>query len=107
VLELMVRGGADQNPEADGKPRPVAVHLYQLAATQAFTKADVFALVEHERATLGADDLASSDLVLAPSEQQQLKQELKPGTRFLGVIVWFRDIDHAQWRAVPQWRHTG
>ena len=33
VLELTVSGSADQNPGADGTPRPVAVHLYQLAAT--------------------------------------------------------------------------
>jgi type VI secretion system protein VasD len=99
VLELSVTGSADQNPSAAGTPTPVAVHLYQLAATQKFAKADVFALVEHEQATLGADDLGSSDFVLKPSEKQDQKQELKAGTKALGVVVLFYDIDNAQWRA--------
>ncbi len=34
-----------------------------------------------------------------PSEKQSIKRELKKGTQFLGVVVLFRDIDHAKWRA--------
>jgi type VI secretion system protein VasD len=94
-----VTGTADQNPSANGAPQPVAIHLYQLAATQKFTKADVFALTEHEQATLGSDDLGSSDFVLRPSEKQDIKQDLKPGTQALGVVVLFYNIDNAQWRA--------
>ena len=99
VLDLTVTGSADQNPATDGTPRPVAIHLYQLAATQKFTNADVFALVEKEKATLGADDLGSDTFVLKPSEKQAVKQPLKAGTQAIGVVVWFQDIDHAQWRA--------
>jgi type VI secretion system protein VasD len=99
VLDLLVTASADINPNTDGAPRPVAVHLYQLAATQKFTNADVFALVEHEQATLGPDDLGSNEFVLKPSEKQEIKQPLKSGTMALGVVVWFHDIDNAQWRA--------
>ncbi len=99
LLDLTVTGSADQNPGADGKPQPVAVHLYQLAGTQKFATADVFALVEREKATLGQDDLDSSTIVLKPSEKQQVKQEMKAGTQALGVVAFFYDIDHAQWRA--------
>ena len=99
VLELTVSGSADQNLGADGTPRPVAVHLYQLAATDKFTNADGFAWVEHEQSTLGADELSSSEFVLKPSEKQEIKQDLKPGTKALGVAVWFYDINNAQWRA--------
>jgi type VI secretion system protein VasD len=99
VLDLTVTGSADQNPGADGKPQPVAVHLYQLAATPKFAAADVFALVEREKATLGQDALDSSTIVLKPSEKQAVKQEMKAGTQALGVVVFFYDIDHAQWRA--------
>jgi type VI secretion system protein VasD len=99
VLELTVSGSADQNPGEDGTPRPVAVHLYQLAATDKFTNADGFAWVEHEQSTLGADELSSSEFVLKPSEKQEMKQDVKSGTKALGVAVWFRDIDNAKWRA--------
>lgn len=99
VLELAVQGSADQNPSPSGTAEPVAVHLYQLASTAKFERADVFALVEREAATLGQDVLASEEFVLSPSEKQTIKRELKKGTQSLGVLVLFRDIDHAKWRA--------
>jgi type VI secretion system protein VasD len=99
VLELRIVGSADQNPSAAGTPSPVAVHLFQLASTSQFDRADVFALIEREKATLGADDLASDEIVLSPSENKDFKQALKTGTQALGVIVLFRDIDNARWRA--------
>ena len=37
--------------------------------------------------------------MLKPSEKQEMKQDLKPGTKALGVVVWFYDIDNAKWRA--------
>jgi type VI secretion system protein VasD len=99
VLDLTVTGSADQNPATNGTPRPVAVHLYQLATTQKFSNSDVFALVENEKATLGPDDLGSDTFVLKPSETQEVKRPLKAGAQAIGVVVWFQDIDHAQWRA--------
>jgi type VI secretion system protein VasD len=98
VLDLTVKAGKDQNPEANGQPAPVSVHLYQLAATGAFEGAEVFALSEHEAATLGADLLQSEAFVFSPGETRTLKRNLKPGVQFLGVAVFFRDIDRAKWR---------
>jgi type VI secretion system protein VasD len=99
TLELKATGSADQNPGADKTPGPVSIHVYDLAGTEKFGKADVFALTDHEQAVLGADDLGSTDFVLRPSETQTLKQDLKPGTQFIGVLALFYDIDNAQWRA--------
>ncbi len=98
VLDLTIKAGRDQNPEANGQPAPVSVHLYQLTATGAFEGADVFALSEHEAATLGADLLQSEAFNFAPGETRELKRVLKPGVQFLGVAVFFRDIDRAKWR---------
>jgi type VI secretion system protein VasD len=99
ILTLTVNAGKTQNPEASGQPAPVSVHLYQLTATGAFEGADVFALSEHEAATLGADLLQSEAFNFAPGETRVLKRTLKPGAQFLGVAVFFRDIDRAKWRA--------
>jgi type VI secretion system protein VasD len=98
ILNLTVNAGKTQNPEADGQPAPVSVHLYQLTATGAFEGADVFALSEHEAATLGADLLQSEAFNFAPGETRSFKRTLKPGAQFLGVAVFFRDIDRAKWR---------
>jgi type VI secretion system protein VasD len=98
VLKLTVNAGKTQNPEQNGQPAPVSIHLYQLTATGAFEGADVFALSEHEAATLGADLLQSEAFNFAPGETRHFERALKPGAQFLGVAVFFRDIDRAKWR---------
>jgi len=99
VLELTIAAGADQNPDQSGHPAPVAVRLYQLAATGRFERADVFALTEREAQTLAEQSLGSEELILRPGETRTVTRELKPGVQFLGVAVLFRDIDRATWRA--------
>ena len=99
VLTITMIGSADQNPDTSGKATPVAVHVYQLAATAKFERSDVFALTEHEQQTLGQDDVGSQEFVLSPKENQTRTFELKPGVQAIGVLVLYRDIDNAQWRA--------
>lgn len=97
-LDLSIVAGADQNPDASGHPASVKIFLYQLASGAKFDRADVFALTERDKATLGEDLLASEAVVVAPGETKAIKKQLKTGTQVLGVIVFFRDIDHATWR---------
>ena len=99
VVTLTMIGSADQNPDSAGKAAPVAVHIYQLTQTAKFERSDVFALTEHEQQTLGQDDAASQEIVLSPGETQTKQFELKPGVQAIGVVVLYRDIDNAQWRA--------
>lgn len=99
VLTLTVHGGADQNPDPMGRPAPVAMRLYQLGATGKFNQADPFALIEHEKETLGTDVLGSEEFVIKPSATQTITRTLQKGTQFVGIAVLFRDIDRAQWRA--------
>jgi type VI secretion system protein VasD len=99
VLTLVMTGSADQNPDLSGKPAPVAVRIYQLTATAKFERGDVFALTEHEQQTLGQDDAGSQEFVLSPGETRTKTFELKPGVQAVGVVVLYRDVDHAQWRA--------
>jgi type VI secretion system protein VasD len=98
-LSLTVHAGADQNPDPNGHATPVAVRLYQLTATGSFDRADVFALVTHEQETLGSDLLGSEELVVSPGTTRTITRTLASGTRFVGIAVLFRDIDHADWRA--------
>ena len=99
VLDIALAAGADQNPDAGGRPAPVAVRIYFLAATAKFERADVFALTEREAATLGADSMGSEEFVLRPGESRALNRMPKPGVQFLGAVALFRDIDRARWRA--------
>jgi type VI secretion system protein VasD len=100
VLELTVIGGADQNLDTTGKPVAVALHLYDLTATAKFERADIFALIEREKATLGADSPASEEFVIAPGETRKIIHPLKPDVQFVGLTALFRDIDNATWRVM-------
>jgi type VI secretion system protein VasD len=99
VVTLTMIGSAEQNPDATGKAAPVAVRIYQLTQTAKFERSDVFALTEHEQQTLGQDSAASQEFVLSPGETQTKTFELKPGVQAIGIVVLYRDIDQAQWRA--------
>lgn len=100
VLELRIIGGADQNPDPSGKPVSVAVRLFQLTNSAKFERADVFALIEREKQTLGADSPASEEFVIAPGETRLITHPLKPDVAFVGIAAFFRDIDRASWRAI-------
>jgi type VI secretion system protein VasD len=97
---LTIIAGNDQNPDLSGHPAPVAIRVYELAASAKFERADVFALTEREQQTLGEDDLGSEEFVLRPGETRTVTRELKKGVQLIGVVVLFRDIDRARWRAV-------
>ena len=108
VLTLTMVGSADQNPDPGGKAAPVAVKVYQLTATAKFSSSDWTALTEQEPQTLGLEEAApSQQFVVAPGETQTQTIELKMGVPNIGVVVLFRDIDHAQWRAMAPAADSG
>jgi type VI secretion system protein VasD len=98
VLMLTIAAGSDQNPDPAGQPAPVAIRIYELASPGAFEQTDVFALIDRQTDTLGADYLGSQEVIVAPGQQQTLIRDLKSNTRFIGAIALFRAIDQATWR---------
>lgn len=107
VVEVHIKAGKDQNPDAGGTPVAVAVRLYSLNAPGKFSAADVFALTERERATLGEEGAGSEEIVVRPGDDRTVTLSPKSGVRFLGVAVLFRDIDRATWRAVAPVKASG
>lgn len=107
VVDIAITIGLAVNPGIDGRPLPVAVRLYLLTAAGKFEGADVFALLEREQATLGAELIAREELTFTPGATRQLTREADSRTRFLGAIVLFRDIDRARWKAIQPVASTG
>ena len=101
VVTLEIEGGADQNPDATGRPSPVALQVNFLNGTARFERADVFALTERERDTLGPDSAGSEQFVIAPGERRTITREPRAGVQAVGLVALFRDVDGgARWRAV-------
>ena len=49
---------------------------------------------------LGPDLVSREEFVLRPGEKRPLEKKLSPETRFIGVMVAFRELERARWRAV-------
>lgn len=100
VVQLHFLGSSELNPSPAGDPAPVRVRLYELKNTNAFARADFFSLTDKPESTLGADLVAHDELLLRPSEQKELERTLDEGTKYLAIVVAYRDLDHAFWRQV-------
>src|SRR5258708_11542807 len=100
VLNLTIKGTAEQNPDPSGRSSPVAVRVYQLSGTGKFSQTDVFGLMNNEAKILGTEEATTSmEFLIAPGESKKVNVDLKPMVSAIGVAVLYRDIDHAQWRA--------
>jgi type VI secretion system protein VasD len=85
----------------------VAVRFYSLNARGRFEAADVYSLMQREAQTLGTESTGSEEVVVRPGETRKVTLMPKPGVRFIGIAVLFRDIDRAQWRMVAPIAESG
>ena len=107
VVDLTIRASPDINPNTMGTPVSVAVRFYSLNARGRFEAADVYSLMQREAQTLGTESAGSEEVVVRPGETRKVTLMPKPGVRFIGIAVLFRDIDRAQWRMVAPIAESG
>lgn len=100
TAELLIVASPLLNPDASGRPSPVVVRLYELSTASSFNAADFYQLYETPEDTLGADLLAKEQLYVYPGDLRTVARNLKPETQALGLIVAYRFIGSADWRAV-------
>jgi type VI secretion system protein VasD len=100
TVDLTINAAPDINPDSAGRPSPVVLRVYQLAAPTQFQGADFFQLYDKEAPTLGADLVAREEVTVAPGGTRNLAIALKPNAQAIGIAAAFRDIDRASWRAV-------
>ena len=98
--KLTIRADPALNLDDQRRALRSALWIYVLRNEGAFGGASFEALYERAEATLGADLLAREKLTLAPGTTVQLPLDLPASARAIGVLVAFRDIRFAQWRAV-------
>ena len=98
---------AELNPDYQGRPSPVNLILFQLAAADAFQNADFFALYDPDAKVLGGDLIERTQMLLQPGEERPLEAEFDEKARFIGVVAAFRDIEDAQWRGLVELPEKG
>jgi len=97
-LGLQISATADVNPDMQGRPSPIILHVMELNSTEQFNRLDYMGLTQPSGAALGAELLGKNQVVLQPGESKTLPLELNPMTTDIGLVAGYRDIDNAAWR---------
>ncbi|AZE64119.1 MULTISPECIES: type VI secretion system lipoprotein TssJ [Pseudomonas] len=100
AVELHFHAIAGLNPGANGQAAPVRVRIFELKNAATFSRSDYFALADRAQSTLGLDLLDQDEVMVQPGQQLSIQRDLDPATRQIGVLVGYRELDRAQWRAV-------
>ncbi len=101
-LDMQLSATADVNPDMQGRPSPIILHILELSSTEQFDGLDYMSLTQPSGAALGVNLLSKNQVVLQPGANQALPMELNPMTTAIGFIAGYRDIDNAAWRtSVP------
>ena len=97
-IGIQITAAADVNPDMQGRPSPVILHIIELTSTEQFSRLDYMGLTQPSGAGLGADLLGKNQMVLQPGESRTLPLDLNPLTTVVGFVAGYRDIDNAAWR---------
>jgi type VI secretion system protein VasD len=101
VAELTLAAAPGLNPAPpDNRPSPVVVRLYELGAADGFLNADFHQLAGDAASVLGKDLVAQDQFTVVPDSSRTLVRQVDPQTRFIGLIVAYRSLDQADWRAL-------
>jgi type VI secretion system protein VasD len=97
-LDMQISATVDVNPDMQGRPSPIILHILELNSTEQFNRLDYMSLTQPSGAALGPDLLGKNQMVLQPGSNQELPMELNPLTTAIGLVAGYRDIDNATWR---------
>ncbi|MDE2047635.1 MAG: type VI secretion system lipoprotein TssJ [Betaproteobacteria bacterium] len=99
AISATLSAAADVNPDVNGRASPIMVRVYELKTPATFEGSDFFSLFDKDRQILAADLLARDEFVMRPGETRTIERSGNPDTRYLAVLVGYRDIEHSIWRA--------
>ena len=97
-LDMQISATADVNPDMQGRPSPIILHVLELNSTEQFNRLDYMGLTQASGAGLGAELLGKQQVILQPGDTKPLPMELNARTTTIGLVAGYRDIDNAVWR---------
>ncbi len=101
-VKIAVEGEATAtiNRDANGDPLSVVVRVYHLKDRAEFSKLtfDLVTSGRTDQELLGADFIDRSEFVIVPGILARETADLAPGTKYIGVVAFFRKPDPNYWR---------
>lgn len=98
TLNMQISANVDVNPDMQGRPSPIILHIMELNSTEQFNRLDYMSLTQPTGSALGSELLGKNQLVMQPGDSRALPMELNPQTTVIGLVAGYRDIDNATWR---------
>ncbi|WP_005032967.1 type VI secretion system lipoprotein TssJ [Holophaga foetida] len=97
---LEAKASATVNRDTSGEPLSVVVRTYYLKDKTEFSKLafDLLAGGRTDQELLGSEYIGRSEYVVVPGSNLTETMDLPPGTRYVGVVGFFRKPDPNYWR---------
>jgi type VI secretion system protein VasD len=100
-LKLTIQTDSDINPDANNRPSPVFVRMYELKSPMIFHQADFMALFDKDKAVLDADFVNKRDLKrFAPGDKREESFVLTPGTKYVALYAEFLQYQNANYKVI-------
>ncbi|WP_150304256.1 type VI secretion system lipoprotein TssJ [Pseudomonas saliphila] len=99
-IDLSLESSNKLNPDLNGRPSPVVLHLIELKHPVAFENADFFSIYQHPRETLTPDFIRLEELEMRPGERRSVKFSVAEDSRYLGILAAYRDLSGGEWQTV-------
>lgn len=100
-LKLVIQADTDINPDANNRPSPVYVRMYELKSPIAFHQADFMALFNKDKALLEADFVKRQELkIFVPGDKRESHYVLTPGTRYVALFAEFFQYQNANYKVI-------
>ncbi len=104
---LEISAKHDINPDANGRPSPVVVYIFELSESTLFENQDFFSIYEDYENVLGSDLVIKNEMSLTPGKKEVYHTSMSPRTEYIGLVAAFRDIENSNWRQVIRVDKTG
>jgi type VI secretion system protein VasD len=106
TVNTTLKAAFNINPDLKGRPSPVVVSIYQLAAVDKFNAADFFSLYNEPKQLLANDLLNYQQLEIRPEQELTRSIVFASGTQYVGVIAAYRDLTDPAWRQTIKFTHN-
>ena len=99
-MDLVFTDSPTMNRDHDGNPLSVVVRLFELKDKTEFSKLtfDRVSSGLSDQEMLGQDFLAKSEFVVVPGVPHTSREDMAPGTKYVGVVAYYRRPDPNYWR---------
>jgi type VI secretion system protein VasD len=100
LIEAKAVASPQANPDARKRASPVVVRVYELKSRAQFDATDFISLFDHDKDVLGAEMVSREEFVLRPGESKDIEKQTAPDTKFLAVLVGYRNLEKSRPKAI-------